>query len=137
MTGITRDQRDARVTNFVFLTCAASYVSNHGVGVLYVCTGCLWLIMALVYCTCVQIVYGCSWHWCIVRVYRLSMANHGVGVLYVCTGCLRLIMALVYCTCVQVVSACYHGVGVLYVCTGCLWLIMALVYCTCVQVVCG
>ena len=44
MTGITRDQRDARVTNFVFLTCAASYVSNHGVGVLYVCTGCLCLL---------------------------------------------------------------------------------------------
>ena len=59
MTGITRDQRDARVTNFVFLTCAASYVSNHGVGVLYVCTGCPYLIMALVYCTCVQVVSAC------------------------------------------------------------------------------
>ena len=92
-------------------------MADHGVGVLYVCTGCLWLIMALVYCTCVQVVYACYG------------PNHGVGVLYVCTGCLcllwtsswrwcivrvyrlsmpvmDLIMALVYCTCVQVVSAC-------------------------------
>ena len=37
------------------------------------------LIMALVYCTCVQVVSACYG------------PHHGVGVLYVCTGCLCLL----------------------------------------------